>query len=128
MGKVLGVGIDLEPVASFRRKKPSTDRRFFERLFSEREIAYCLKFRDPAPRFAARFCAKEAIVKAVGSRFPLNVFDCEIRNDRNGAPNVFPRSKKAKLRAFFARHKIQLSISHTDDTAVAVAILVTKKS
>jgi holo-[acyl-carrier protein] synthase len=127
MGKVLSVGIDLEPVASFRRKKPSTDRRFFRRLFSEREIAYCLKFRDPAPRFTARFCAKEAIVKAVESHFPLNVFDCEIRNDRNGAPKVFFRSKKVGLRRFLSKHELRISISHTDDTAVAVAILITKK-
>jgi holo-[acyl-carrier protein] synthase len=123
---VLGVGIDLEPIDSFRRKKLSKDGAFYRRVFSATEIAYCKKFRDPSPRFAARFCAKEAIVKAVRARYPLRVFDCEIRNDRDGAPKVHLRSKEPKLRRFFSKHDVLVSISHTDDLAIAFAVLVRK--
>lgn len=124
--KIVGVGIDLEPVESFRRKKFSADRGFYERLFSEKEIAYCRKFRDPAPRFATRFCGKEAIVKAARAVLPMTVFDCEIRNDPHGAPNVVPRSKRPALRRFFSKHEVLISLSHTDDLAAAFAILVRK--
>jgi phosphopantetheine--protein transferase-like protein len=124
--KILGIGIDLEPVDSFRRKKFASCRRFYSRLFSSEEIEYCRKHRDPAPRFTARFCAKEAVVKAVRPILSMSVFDSEIRNDRSGAPKVVLRSKKPALRRFFAQHEILISISHTDKTAVAFAILVRK--
>jgi holo-[acyl-carrier protein] synthase len=123
---VLGVGLDLEPVDSFRRKKFSASKAFYARLFSASEIAYCRGFRDPAVRFAARFCAKEAIVKALRPVLPCNVFDFEVRNDELGAPQVFQRSKKTALRRVLVRHEILISITHTDDLAAAVAILVRK--
>jgi holo-[acyl-carrier protein] synthase len=125
--KVLGVGIDLEPVDSFRRKKYASSQPFYKRLFSTREIAYCRRFRDPGPRFAGRFCAKEAIVKALSTAVAVNVFDFEIRNDRLGAPKVFLRSKKPALGRFLSRHEILISLTHTDDLAAAVAILVGKR-
>jgi holo-[acyl-carrier protein] synthase len=124
--KVLGIGLDLETTASFRKKPSVSSKRLYERLFSPEEIEYCRGFRDPAPRFAGRFCAKEAIVKALGTVIAANVFDFEIRNDSLGAPKVLLRSRRRPLRRFLARHEILISITHTDDLAAAVAILVRK--
>ncbi len=59
---LVGIGVDIEPVASFSKKPFARNRRFYERVFTADEIAYCRKFKDPSARFAARFCAKEALV------------------------------------------------------------------
>lgn len=124
---VLGVGIDLEPINSFRTKSPSQSKRLTERLFSKTEISYCKQFRDPAVRFAARFCAKEAAIKAVRPLLPVNIFDFEVRNDRQGAPSIRLRSKREALRTFFLKHELLISLTHTDDMAAAFAILVRKR-
>jgi holo-[acyl-carrier protein] synthase len=124
--KVLGVGIDFEPVASFRKSKSAVSNRMIARVFSKAEISYCRRFRNPAVRFAARFCAKEAAVKAVRPLLPVTLFDFEIRNDRLGAPKIRPRPGKPALRRFLLRHDVLISLTHTDDLAAAVAILVRK--
>lgn len=124
---VVGVGTDIESVGSFRRKPYESNLRFYRRVFSKHEIEYCLKFKDPYPHFAARFCAKEAMVKASSEIAKSFVTDFEVKNERSGRPDVFPRKKTGALRSFFIRYSCKLSISHTDDLAVAVAVITEKK-
>jgi holo-[acyl-carrier protein] synthase len=125
MTDIVGIGIDVESVAAFRNKKLSS--RFFARVFSKEEIEYCRRFRDPAPRFAARFCAKEALVKAVGGHVRMLVWDCEVRNRASGAPEIRVRGNRPLLKKFLARHQVFVSLSHSEEMAVAFVVLVRKR-
>jgi holo-[acyl-carrier protein] synthase len=125
---VLGVGVDIESVKPFREKKWPKDARFLSRVFSDGEIRYCRKFADPAPHYAARFCAKEALVKAAGSIVQLFVSDMEVVKKKNGAPGYRARSSRGPVKTFFKTHSIHLSMSHTKDQAVAFAVLEAKNA
>ena len=59
------IGIDIEEISRFREKKFFDERSFYEKVFTKDEIEYCLSKTDPYPHFAARFCAKEAAIKAL---------------------------------------------------------------
>lgn len=121
---IIGVGIDLENVAPFREKPVKDHLAFYQRLFSEDEIAYCGKHRDPAPFFAARFCAKEALVKASRQVIEMMVTDCEVAKTSEGAPFFQPRRKKREMEEFFAKYEPHLSMTHTEDFASAFVVLV----
>ena len=91
------------------------------RLFTRREQDYCYKFKDPAPHFAGRFAAKEAIVKALGTGFGSQVswHDIEVLNDELGKPVV---TISDGLKQRFNNPPLLVSISHTATLAIAVAV------
>ena len=62
-----GIGVDLAQIPRLRRVVERWDDRFLRRVFTEAEIAYCRRRRDPIPHLAARFAAKEATLKALGT-------------------------------------------------------------
>lgn len=104
-----GVGVDVESLE--RWHKPDV------RLFTEKEREYCLSVANPAESFAGRWCAKEAVVKAVSRFADLSVRDVEILVQDNGAPKVqLGRVERARLL------QVAVSITHTDSVAVAVAV------
>lgn len=95
--------------------------RFLDKLFTKAEQEYCLNFKDPAPRLAGRFAAKEAVVKALGTGFGTDVSfkDIEIINDSQGKPVVYLSDA---LKDKFGDPQILLTISHCKEYATAVAI------
>jgi phosphopantetheine--protein transferase-like protein len=121
---IVGVGIDLEPVESFRARPWSKRKKFYERIFSKSEIKYCRSFRDSAQRFAARFCAKEALVKAAVSVTSLLTTDVEVARRPNGAPYLKARSKRPAVRKFFLQYETHLSMTHSKQQAAAIVLLV----
>ena len=97
--------------------------RFSERLFSDDERGYAQRHRDPAPRLAARFAAKEAVMKALGVGLWKFAFrDVEVVRAPSGAPSIALRGKAADLATAGGVGSWQLSLSHTDETAIAVAL------
>ena len=121
------IGIDLQDLKKFRRAVNRSGDRFLKRIFTEREISYCYRFKDPIPHLAARFSAKEAFAKALKPVLEGRVFEWrEIEVvSRDGKP-VFNFSK----RVMDALEKlgisdVELSLSHSGDHAVAV-VLVSK--
>ncbi|MCB0272565.1 MAG: holo-ACP synthase [Bdellovibrionales bacterium] len=76
--KIIGIGIDLEEIKTFQDHLDSKNTRFFERVFTKDEIEYCQNKPNPAQHYAARFCAKEAAVKAVSSITSAVITDFEI--------------------------------------------------
>lgn len=124
---IIGIGVDIESVESFRKKPFLENRRFYERLFSKTEIEYCQKFRDSAQHFTARFCAKEAVIKAISSHQSTLPTDWEIQNTPEGLPQVLLRKKDAALKKFLQTHELKVSLSHTNDMAIAFAILLEGK-
>jgi len=107
---VRGIGIDIVEVKRFKR----LGSRFLEKVFTAEEIKYCLKSAAPAMHFAARFAAKEAVIKATRKK-NIALRDIFVRNRSGGAPEVFVKGKKKKF---------YVSISHTDSLAVAVVVSV----
>jgi holo-[acyl-carrier protein] synthase len=120
---ILGVGNDILEIDRIRSAYEAHGKRFLSRLFTEKEQAYCLKYKDPIPHFAGRFCAKEAISKAFGTGVGQEITwqDIEIVRDKLGKPTVH-LSKKLQDR--WNHPTILLSISHTDQYATAVAIWI----
>jgi holo-[acyl-carrier protein] synthase len=116
------VGVD---IADVRRIKTALDRwgdRFVARIFSPREAEYCRRHRDEALRFAARFAAKEAFIKCLGSARGIRWHEIELLNDRTGKP-VFRFSESIrKILDGKEIRKVHVSISHTAEYAVAFVV------
>jgi len=122
---ILGTGIDIIEVARIRASYEKFGERFLNRVLHPAEIAYCLSHRDPAPFLAARFAAKEAISKAFGTGIggQLGWQDIEVGRKKSGEPFVILHAGGQTLFEQRAGRRFQLSLSHTDNYAAAVAIL-----
>lgn len=109
-----GIGTDIIEIDRIRKSIEKHGSHFLDRLFSKKEQDYCHKYKDPAPHFAGRFAAKEAISKALGTGFSseFSFLDIEIINDATGKP-IVTLSKKGK---------IHVSISHCNSFATATAL------
>ena len=119
------VGVDLEPVASFRGKPIATHRRFYARIFSAGELSECARRKDPYPGLTARFCAKEAMVKACSPIARTYVTDFQV--EKSGLrPILAARRARPALRKLFAEYDIELSLSHTQEQAVAFVVVAKK--
>jgi len=118
-GDNLGIGVDVEEISRFRKSDAGRDSPFLNKIFTRNELDYCFSNRIPAQHMAARFAAKEAIIKALSGLVPPNLGykDIEILNDKKGVPGA--RIEKAG----FADVGIRLSLSHSRTTAVAFAIV-----
>ena len=127
MANIIGTGIDLIEVARIERAltRPSIGERFRRRVFTAAEITYC-ESRGVAryQSYAARFTAKEAAMKAMGTGWNRNVgwSEIEVVRKRGEAPTIALHGKTAE----FARRKniarFHLSLTHTADQAIAHAI------
>jgi holo-[acyl-carrier protein] synthase len=117
-----GIGIDAVEVDRFRRvlaRTPSVA----QRLFTAGEQAAGARRRDPAQRLAARFAAKEAVMKALGVGLGAFKFhDVEVVNAPSGKPELVLRGRAAELADELGVTGWRLSLTHTDRTAHAVAV------
>src|SRR5271167_2611492 len=124
---ILGTGIDMIEVERVERalNHPRTGERFRARVYTEREVAYCeSRGRPRYQSYAARFAAKEAAMKAMGTGWNRNVgwLEIEIVRERGHAPTIMLHGKAAD---FARRHNIarfHLSLSHTATGAIAHVI------
>jgi len=121
---ILGTGIDIIEVARIRASHEKFGDRFLNRILRPAEIAYCLSHRNPAPFLAARFAAKEAISKAFGTGIgkQLGWQDMEVGRKESGEPFVIMHEGGQKLFERRGGTRFQLSLSHTDSYAAAMAI------
>jgi holo-[acyl-carrier protein] synthase len=119
---VAGVGIDAVEIDRFRKvlaRTPGVARR----LFTDAERAYGERAKDPAPRLAARFAAKEATMKALGVGLGAFKFhEVEVVKAASGAPSLRLTGAAADLASTNRVTTFHLSISHTDQTAEAVVV------
>jgi holo-[acyl-carrier protein] synthase len=120
---VLGVGIDLCEVGRMRRVLARTPG-FADRVFTEDEQAYCRR-RDPVERFAARFAAKEAVLKAMGVGLGACAFrEIEVVRAESGAPSLALHGAAADLAAARGIARWHVSLTHTSTVAEALVIAV----
>ena len=117
-----GVGTDLVDIPRFRAalgRRPG----LADRLFSPAERAYAARFADPMPRLAARFSAKEALMKALGVGLgAIDFHDVEVTNRASGQPELVVRGRAATLASAQSVTGWRLSLSHTDSTAMAMVV------
>lgn len=122
---VLGLGTDL---IETRRVQESIDRfgeRFLQRIFTAGEIAYCTRKKNAAESFAARFAAKEAGAKALGTGISRGVSwkEFDVRREVSGRPTLHLSGRAAELAQAMGVRKIQLSLTHSRELAMAVVVL-----
>jgi holo-[acyl-carrier protein] synthase len=120
-----GVGTDIVAVARISALIQARGTVFLQRWFTPREIGYCSGKAVPARHFAARFAAKEAVVKALPMPWegPLPWRSIEIINDRRGAPAVRLSGSIGQAAAAAGAGQIRVSLSHCDEYASAVAVV-----
>ena len=117
---IFGTGIDIVEVERIAKAIERWGEGFLEHVFTREEIKYSQKHRYPNEHFAARFAAKEAVLKAIGDNADIEWKDIEIHNDKHGRPLCIFHRKKFK-------HAILISISHTKNYAVASAVITSEK-
>ncbi len=108
------LGVDIVDVPRIARL--SRQRRFLARVFTPEEIAYCRGKKNASQHFAVRFAAKEAVYKALG-KSGVGHKEISVTNDARGKPSVLLAGRLKRL-----ERRVALSLSHTADYAVAVAI------
>lgn len=123
---IVGTGVDLCEVDRIRKAvEAAHGPRFVERVFTEREIAYARRKASPYERYAARFAAKEAGMKALGTgwRKGISWHDFEVVNEPSGRPGLVLHGKAAEVAASMKVRGIALSLTHTAVQAMAMVIL-----
>jgi len=123
---VRGIGVDLVKIPRMREVISRWDERFLRRVFTEQEIAYCRSRRDPVPHFAARFAAKEAGMKALGTGLRLGVKwrELEVRRERGSAPTLVLHGRSREIGLSRGGRHMLLALTHDGDYAMAPAMLV----
>jgi holo-[acyl-carrier protein] synthase len=125
---VLGLGIDLAEVPRIRALLEKNGDRFKQRVFTAGEIAYCDSKADPALHFAARFAAKEAASKALGTGFTEGITwqDIETVSSENGAPFIVLHQAAAQRASTLGVGTMMVTLTHTADMAAASVVAVGK--
>jgi holo-[acyl-carrier protein] synthase len=120
---ITGIGTDLIEIVRIQRaieKNPH----FMERVYTANEIAYCQRKKNVWQSFAARFAAKEAVSKALGTGIgPVGLMEIEILNAENGQPKVVLHGKALQLAADRNIQRVHISLSHSEAYAMATAVL-----
>jgi holo-[acyl-carrier protein] synthase len=123
---ILGTGIDMVDIDRVARSIERYGRRFLERVYTAQEIVYCeRKRRNAAESYAARFAAKEAGAKALGTGMGFGVTwrEIEVGREPAGRPLLVLHGRAAELAQAMGVQRSSLSITHTDTRAMAMVIL-----
>lgn len=122
---IVGTGIDICEVPRIAQSIARFGDRFLQRVFTEGEIRYCQSKANRTERFAARFAAKEAAMKALGTGWNHGVRwrDIEVCRQAGGRPTIVFHGKAAEFSRRLSAVHIALSLSHTADQAIAQVIL-----
>lgn len=122
---IVGMGTDLAEVPRIRQSIARYGDRFLNRIFTEGERAYASSKANVAERFAARFAAKEAGMKAIGTGWNFGVTwkDFEIVNERSGRPKLLLHGIAEQIARKLGTQKVTVSLTHTSEMAFALVIL-----
>jgi holo-[acyl-carrier protein] synthase len=123
---IYGCGVDIIEIERIESAVKKWNRRFLNRIFTTAELTYACARKSPYQHLAARFAAKEAIMKAFKSdRNGLLCWrEIEIHRRANGTPQVVVKGRLKKLKDKYNIKQITVSLSHTHRYAVSTAILV----
>ena len=118
---LVSLGLDLVEISRIRELLQRHGERFKARTFSDGERAYCDRNADPAMHYAARFAAKEAVAKALGTGFADGVSwsDIEVVRADNGQPSIALHGGAAERAVSLGIGRFLLTLTHTKDVAAA---------
>jgi holo-[acyl-carrier protein] synthase len=122
---IVGSGIDLIEIGRIQRSVDRYGGRFLDRVYTAAEKAYCLGKRNSAESFAARFAAKEAGAKALGTGISSGVswLEIEVVREASGRPTLQFHGRAAQIAAGLGVAHASLSITHTASLAMASVVL-----
>lgn len=122
---ILGIGTDLAEVGRIRQSIEQFGDRFLKRIYTERERAYAAAKANAVERFAARFAAKEAGMKAIGTGWRRGVTwkDFEVANEPSGRPVLALSGVARQIADGLGVSRISISLTHTEEIAFAIVIL-----
>ncbi|MGA2274051.1 MAG: holo-[acyl-carrier-protein] synthase [Bryobacteraceae bacterium] len=122
---IVGTGVDLAEVPRVRHLIERYGRRFIERVYTPAEIAYVERKANRFERFAARFAAKEAGMKAIGTgwKFGVTWQDFEVANLPSGKPTLRLHGVAARVAEKLGVRRVSLSLTHTTEYGLAHLIL-----
>jgi holo-[acyl-carrier protein] synthase len=122
---IIGIGVDIVEIKRFSGAMERLGEKFLFRLFTPGEQQYCNGHRDPVPHFAARFAAKEAVFKALGTGWSRGVtwLDVEVQKEGQEAPRIVLHGEAQRLCVTRGVSNAHLSLSHSDHWVVAMVIL-----
>jgi len=120
---VYGIGCDIEKVERFKYSEAKAA--LAKKVFTEAELKYCLDYRFPEQRLCARFCAKEAFFKALGTgvRGGMSFLDVEVVKDELGKPSIVLSGGTKEYFEKLGLGRISLSLSHNDSEALAFVVV-----
>jgi holo-[acyl-carrier protein] synthase len=121
---VVGLGVDISEVDRIREAMARHGQKFLDRVFTPAEIAYCNRHRDSAERFAGRFAAKEAAMKALGTGWSNGVrwVDIEVTRLPSGQPTLSLQGAAREIADRLGMRRASLSITHSGNMAFAQVI------
>lgn len=122
---LIGTGIDLAEIPRIRNSISRFGNRFLDRIFTPSEKAYCLRKRNAAESFAARFAAKEAAAKALGTGIThgVNWLEIEVTREPGGRPGLTFHGRAAQIADRLGVTNAALSLTHTGLLAMASVAL-----
>ncbi|MEA1927054.1 MAG: holo-ACP synthase [Candidatus Auribacterota bacterium] len=113
----ISIGIDIEEIKRFEGKEGNDRDRFLGKIFTDRELEWCLARECPARHLAVRFSAKEAIIKAFSDLDQAIFFNqIEIRKNKKNVPYAVTHLDD--------RYRIKISMSHAEEYVAAVALIL----
>jgi holo-[acyl-carrier protein] synthase len=121
---IVGLGVDIAEVDRIQAAIERRGRAFLERVFTPAEIAYCESHRNRCERYAGRFAAKEAAMKALGTGWSRGVrwVDIEVTRLPSGQPTLSLHGASRDLAERLGMRRASLSITHSGNTALAQVI------
>ena len=121
---IVGLGIDIAEVARVKAAIERHGETFLRRVYTAKEQEYCERFKNKYERYAGRFAAKEAAMKALGTGWSRGVrwVDVEVAREKGGRPTMKLAGEAAKVADRLNVKNIALSITHTADQAFAQVI------
>ncbi|MGA2420362.1 MAG: holo-ACP synthase [Candidatus Acidiferrum sp.] len=121
---IIGMGVDLAEVARIREAIERRGARILHRLYTAKERAYCERSRNKYERYAGRFAAKEAAMKALGTGWRRGVrwVDLEVVREPGGRPTMLLHGEAKEIAQRLGVKHIAMSITHTETQALAQVI------
>lgn len=122
---IVGSGIDLVEIGRIQHSMDRYGKRFLDRVYTAAEQAYCLRKRKAAESFAARFAAKEAGAKALGTGIShgVNWLEIEVGREPGGRPTLLFHGRAAQFAQRLNARRAALSITHTAELSMASVVL-----
>ena len=115
MMEIFNIGIDIVNIERFKKKEYAKNKKFYQKIFTNSEIKYCLEFKNSSEHFAGKFAIKEAVRKSVKEKIPFNKI---LTMHKNSKPRIVLKMK--------LNYKFLVSVSHEANMAVAIVIALKK--